>query len=85
MLLTSELVTNAVLHAATPFDVTVAMDDGGVRVTVVDGAGAHAPQVQHPAPTDTNGRGLLIVEHLATAWGTDDTDHGGKAVWFTLR
>ena len=84
VLLTSEIVTNAVLHAATPFEVTVKMDDDELRITVVDGAGRRVPHVQQPAPTDTTGRGLMIVERLATSWGTEDTAEGGKAVWFTL-
>ena len=84
VLLTSELATNAVLHAATPFELTVNVEVDAIRVTVVDGAGDQTLQLRQPAPTDTNGRGLLLVERLASSWGTADTDQGGKAVWFTL-
>ena len=83
LLLTSELVTNAVRHAATPFEITVDVDDSGVRVAVIDGDVEHAPEVRHPGPEDTNGRGLLLVDQLAAVWGSSRVPRG-KAVWFTL-
>ena len=83
LLLASELVTNAVRHAATPFEITVDVEDGGVRVAVIDGDVDHAPQVRHPGPEDTNGRGLLLVDQLAAVWGSNRVARG-KSVWFTL-
>jgi len=83
LLLTSELVTNAVRHAATPFEITVDVGDAGVRVAVIDEDVEHPPTVQHPGPEDTNGRGLLLVDHLAAVWGSDRVGRS-KAVWFTL-
>jgi two-component sensor histidine kinase len=83
LLLASELVTNAVRHAATAFEITVDVQDEGVRVAVIDGDVEHAPKVQHPSPEDTNGRGLLLVDQLAAVWGSDRVGRG-KAVWFTL-
>ena len=83
LLLASELVTNAVRHAATPFEVTVDVDDGEVRVAVIDGDADHVPVVRNPGPDDTNGRGLLLVDQLAAVWGSDRS-RGGKAVWFTV-
>jgi anti-sigma regulatory factor (Ser/Thr protein kinase) len=83
LLLASELVTNAVRHAATPFEISVVVEDGGVRVAVTDGDRDHPPEVQHPRPDDTNGRGLLLVDRLSAVWGSDLT-RGGKSVWFTL-
>jgi anti-sigma regulatory factor (Ser/Thr protein kinase) len=83
LLLASELVTNAVRHAATPFEITVEVAHDRVKVAVIDGDRDHGPRVRHPSPDDTNGRGLLLVDQLAAVWGSDRTG-GGKAVWFTL-
>ena len=83
LLLASELVTNAVRHAATPFEITVDVEDGGVRVAVIDGDVEHAPRMRHPGPEDTNGRGLLLVDELAAVWGSNRVPRG-KSVWFTL-
>jgi len=85
VLMLSELATNAVLHAVTPFEVTVALgdDESHVRVEVSDGAGGY------PAPQETDadaphGRGLHIVRTLAEAWGIEmRRDEPGKTVWFT--
>jgi anti-sigma regulatory factor (Ser/Thr protein kinase) len=83
LLLASELITNAVRHAATPFEITVDVNDGGVRVAVIDGDVDHPPLVRHPGPEETNGRGLLLVDQLAEVWGSSRLPRG-KAVWFTL-
>lgn len=83
LLLVSELVTNAVRHAATPFEITVEVDGDSVRVDVIDGDVDHPPRVRNPGPEDTNGRGLLIVDELAEGWGSDEVGAGNKAVWFT--
>ena len=81
MLLTSELVTNAVIHAATPLTLDLAVDDGVLHVRVEDGdTGVPVPS------TDSGpqgGYGLHIVELLADSWGTEPHAHG-KAVWFEL-
>ena len=83
LLLASELVTNAVRHAATPFEITVEVEDEGVRVAVIDVDVDHGPRMLRPAPDDTNGRGLLLVDQLSAVWGSDRVGRG-KAVWFTL-
>lgn len=82
MVLTSELVTNAVLHARTQVDVRVQLDGELLRVEVADGD----PVL--PGPTDytteaLGGRGLFLVREMATAWGADAA-RDGKVVWFTL-
>jgi anti-sigma regulatory factor (Ser/Thr protein kinase) len=84
LLLVSELVTNAVRHAATPFEIVVEVNGDSVRVEVIDGDGDHPPLVRHPGPEDTNGRGLLIVDQLAKGWGSNEVGAGNKAVWFTF-
>ncbi len=84
VLMLSELATNAVVHASTPFDVTlaVASDGTSVRVAVKDGAGGY-PAPQDPDVDAPHGRGLHIVRTLADAWGIE-MRHGqpGKTVWF---
>jgi anti-sigma regulatory factor (Ser/Thr protein kinase) len=83
LLLTSELVTNAVRHAATPFEIRVDVDADKVLVSVIDEDVEHPPQVQQPGPEDTNGRGLLLVDQLAAVWGSNARG-GSKSVWFSL-
>jgi anti-sigma regulatory factor (Ser/Thr protein kinase) len=82
LLLTSELVSNVVLHAATPFEIEVQVRDSRVRIVVRDGSTA-PPVVHEPAPDETGGRGLLLVHSLSTRWGYEATKQG-KAVWFEL-
>ncbi len=84
LLLVSELATNAVRHAGTPFQVTVDAQAPGIRVAVIDGDVHHSPQVGRPGRQDTSGRGLLIVEDLAEGWGIEGVGNGSKSVWFTL-
>jgi anti-sigma regulatory factor (Ser/Thr protein kinase) len=80
VLLTSELVTNAVVHAGTPVDVLVRGLHGWVQIEVFD-AGQQVPVVVDGVLTSTSGRGLLIVAALSEAWGVDP-GRGGKTVWF---
>lgn len=82
LVLTSELVTNAVVHARTDVDVRVELGDGLVRVTVRDGDG-HLPHPRVVPPDAAGGRGLHLVRALASSWGVD-RDPGGKIVWFVL-
>jgi anti-sigma regulatory factor (Ser/Thr protein kinase) len=81
-LLVSELATNAVLHARTDFTVSVVLQDERLRVIVED-AHHSAPMVQSPAISSASGRGLFLVDALATRWGVEPTERG-KAVWFEL-
>lgn len=82
-LLTSELVTNALVHTDRDAVVTATVAASRVRVEVRDFVGRH-PRLRAPvADDDTHGRGLLLVQALADAWGV--RAHGiGKAVWFEL-
>lgn len=82
LLLVSEVVSNAVRHAGTPFELTVAVDESQVRVTVVDNDPSGRPEVQEQDPEATSGRGLYIVEQLASSWGAQSVEGNGKAVWF---
>ena len=91
LLLTTELTTNAVIHAGTDLDIEVIADEAGLTVTVMDFAAGTLSQLPLPAGGDPSataelaerGRGLLLVDHFASRWGT--THHAtGKGVWFRL-
>jgi serine phosphatase RsbU (regulator of sigma subunit)/anti-sigma regulatory factor (Ser/Thr protein kinase) len=80
MLLTSELVTNAIVHAGTEVEVVCEMFGGQVRVEVHDRHQAR----RVPVPGDqVSGRGLLFPEALALSWGVT-YGQGDKQVWFTV-
>lgn len=86
MLLTSELATNAVLHARTAFAVVVSRSHAEVRVDVLDGS-AVAPRERQPSPLAGTGRGVGMVAALADHWGaTPETQLLGfaKGVYFTV-
>jgi serine phosphatase RsbU (regulator of sigma subunit)/anti-sigma regulatory factor (Ser/Thr protein kinase) len=99
VLLTTELSTNAVVHARTGLELRVMADPAGLTVTVIDDArgvvpgegepGARADGVRRgnglrtPAELSERGRGLLLVDHFADRWGTTHYP-GGKGVWFRL-
>ena len=81
-LLTSELVTNAVLHAATPLCVTLHILPDRIRVDVADGNPTF-PSVKDYGRDAATGRGLTLFDTLASQWGVQAVD-GGKIVWFEL-
>ena len=81
-LLTSELVTNAIRHAGTPVGLLVRLD-AGLRVEVSDGRPEMAVSAGVPSGSSVSGRGLQLVDELASRWGVErDTDR--KTVWFEL-
>lgn len=84
LLLVSEIVTNAVRHAATPFELTISVERAQVTVAVVDHDQQHLPKLRDPSPQDTSGRGMRIVEELASSWGTEPIDDDAKRVWFRV-
>ncbi|MDX3853062.1 SpoIIE family protein phosphatase [Streptomyces sp. AK02-01A] len=78
-LITSELVTNAVLYGAP--EVSLRLINSPPRLTCeVHDSGGAAPRLRHARAGDEGGRGLFIVSQLAPAWGVRYTDDG-KAVW----
>ncbi|MGH8869660.1 MAG: ATP-binding protein [Actinomycetes bacterium] len=79
-LVTSELVTNAVLHTGTSVQVICSYGDNGFRLAVRDGLG-EPPTRLNPTPDGERGRGLFLVHRLANGWGTLPTSDGGKVVW----
>lgn len=79
VLIASELVTNAVLHARTSVTLRVEAQGPTVRIEVFD-ENPRLP-VMAPCPTNaTSGRGLALVTALATAWGMENR-RDGKVVW----
>jgi anti-sigma regulatory factor (Ser/Thr protein kinase) len=82
-LLASELVTNALIHTDHGAVVTATVEASTLRVEVRDFvAGMPAPHLP-AADLGTNGRGLVLVQSLADAWGVR-TQGVGKVVWFEL-
>jgi len=81
-LLVSELAANAVIHAGTPMRVSVLCHHHRVRVEVRDDNPA-LPRLLAPEPFAMSGRGVMLVDSLATAWGINGS-HRGKTVWFEL-
>ncbi len=81
--LISELATNAVRHAGTMFTVAASWDGLTLRIEVSD-ASPLAPRPQLAAHRDREGgRGLLLVDAIATDWGVDLYPQG-KTVWFAI-
>lgn len=80
--LVSELATNVVLHARTPFTVEVELVGPQLTVRVADGS-AHNPVRRHYEDDAATGRGLVLLDSLASEWGTVGTPDG-KVVWCTV-
>ena len=81
-LVVSELATNAVVHAGSPFSVSVRYDGSAVRIAVHDW-NPTLPVLRYGGPTAVSGRGLHLVNTLARAWGVERSP-GGKTVWAEL-
>ena len=82
-LLTSELVTNGIVHAHTELQVVVEATDTWVRVEVVDGNPQMPARRSYDEEAQT-GRGLEMVELLASDFGMEPLVNDGKRVWFRL-
>ncbi|MER5418280.1 ATP-binding protein [Streptosporangium roseum] len=91
LLLLSEVVTNAVAHsdsgrtAGGRVTVHLTHDLGVVHVEVTDdGSTTSTPAVHVPDADSDGGRGLWLVDLLATAWGSHHDDEAGRSVWFQV-
>lgn len=82
VLLVDELVSNALLHTSGGLRLRVTVVGEVVRVDVFD-HDTHAPVLRSVDRDDESGRGLHIVDSLASAWGVE-TVPGGKRVWFRI-
>ena len=83
VLLTSELVTNALLHGRGRIRLGVDAGVTRVRVEVGDDEPRH-PRLADQVSGAESGRGILLVDRLASAWGVRDSD-AGKTVWFEVQ
>jgi len=82
-MVTSELVTNAVVHAGGDLQVTVELA-GAVLIVSVRDKSPTPPRPGRPVAGQEHGRGLAIVAELSRSWGTVQTADGGKVVWARL-
>jgi len=81
-LLVSEIATNAVLHARSAFRVVVHRSTRRLHVEIFDDS-PEPPTVKAHSVEAPTGRGMRIVDALATRWGVHQ-DGTGKSVWFEL-
>jgi anti-sigma regulatory factor (Ser/Thr protein kinase) len=81
-LVVSELAANAIVHAASPFSVTVSRSRGGLRLSVRDESPL-LPVVRRPEWQGDSGLGMRLLAKLSSAWGVERLDRG-KAVWVDL-
>jgi two-component sensor histidine kinase len=79
----TELVTNAVEHAASASVVEVERRSRTFRLTVRDFDVAPLPAAHLPDPTSPRGRGLAMVAAVAASWGVEP-HRDGKTVWAEL-
>lgn len=79
-LVVSELATNAMVHAQTPFKGSLQASEQTLLLEVEDGARTGPVRVTAQM-LDTGGRGLTIVALLSRAWGAQAHPDGGKTVW----
>jgi anti-sigma regulatory factor (Ser/Thr protein kinase) len=82
-LMVSELATNAVLHARSPFRVTLIQRGCRLRVEVFDDNSRLPTFALVPADANS-GRGLTLIQALAGAWGVETHVETGKTIWFEV-
>ncbi|WP_406401556.1 ATP-binding protein [Streptomyces sp. NBC_00879] len=85
-LIVAELTANAVTHARVSgrdFELRLTLWPLTLRIEVSDARGDREPTPKPPTPDAETGRGLLLVDALATNWGTADRVIG-KTVWVEL-
>ena len=85
-LLTSELVTNGVLHARPPLALRVGAHDDHLRVEVRE-ANPLLPRARRFSTDSSPGRGMRLLDTLASSWGVtriQEEGFSGKSVWFEI-
>ena len=83
VLLTSELVTNAIVHAQTEVEVTITRDDPRTVTVAVTDSSRSQPRLHRHTDDSATGRGLGILDALANSWRVVSGARG-KTVSFTL-
>jgi CheY-like chemotaxis protein len=84
LIVVSELVTNAIMHARSACDLRLKDAEHILRIEVIDG-GHGSPELQRPSAHAEHGRGLLLVSAMCAAWGVDTLGDGRKMVWAELK
>jgi anti-sigma regulatory factor (Ser/Thr protein kinase) len=82
-LVVTELVTNAITHAASRCELQLDFDGSTVEIQVVD-HGAGIPEIRDSAAHHQGGRGLQLVEAVSAQWGVREGSDGAKVVWARL-
>lgn len=86
VLLVSEMITNVLVHTDADALLVAEMTGGAgsrrIRIQVSDGSD-DLPHKRHPGELASSGRGLMLMELLADAWGVDPRGEG-KSIWFEL-
>ncbi|WP_298461312.1 ATP-binding protein [uncultured Cellulomonas sp.] len=84
-LLAGEILTNAILHGSLgqPVTIKACLSDDLFGVAVLDRSPDH-PLLLQPDTTAPGGRGIMLIDMLATEWGCHVLDSHGKSVWFQL-
>ena len=83
LLVTSELITNAIVHASSSPELVLRFTGTALHVEVRDRSTA-SPTPHDAEPGDVGGRGLAMIDRIASAWGVTPIAGGGKAVWVDL-
>lgn len=83
-LLITELGSNVIRHARTPYSVGLSWTGHQLRGEVTDANALPPRGPKEPDVEGTDGRGLLLVNEVADAWGYD-RHHHGKTIWFELK
>lgn len=83
LLLTTELVTNALVHGGTEVELVVEVEELRLKVEVSDRGDGRVLMATAPSEEREGGRGIWLVDALATVWGTRHSPDG-KTVWFEL-
>lgn len=83
VLMVSELATNAITHADSPFTLRLDAEAASLRIEISD-AGHDLPRRRTPRPDEPFGRGLHIVDTLSESWGVELGADGGKTIWIVV-
>jgi anti-sigma regulatory factor (Ser/Thr protein kinase) len=86
ILLASELITNAVTHGEPDITMQLRLSPPSIGVAVTDhGLDLPSPRQPRPSPGAVHGRGLRLIDALASTWGIDSVHPGpGKTIWFHI-
>ena len=86
-LVASELATNAVVHAHTPFILSLSEQEQSVTVSVEDADPTHLPALVPAGTAGEHGHGMRIIDLLSQSWGVSTDPQGAKLVWasFAIR